>query len=103
MTPGALDRIRQTRRLLRQEGAADVAERLLDRAAGQVVRRGRVRLPVSKADLVRAGEIAASGWVLPEALPARPEEPLTIGWVCVPPGSGSGGHRTMLRMVHALE
>jgi glycosyltransferase involved in cell wall biosynthesis len=103
MTPGALDRVRQTRRLLRAEGAAGVAERLLDRAAGKLAARSRVHIPVSREDLVRAGEIAASGWDLPRGLPSHPGEPLTVGWVCVPPGSGSGGHRTMFRMVHALE
>ena len=103
MTPGPIDRVRQTRKLLRDEGAAGISERLLSRAVGKLAPPGRVRLPVTKEDLVRAGEIAAAGWVLPEPLPARPGEPLTVGWVCVPPGGGSGGHRTMFRMVHALE
>jgi glycosyltransferase involved in cell wall biosynthesis len=101
--PGPLDRIRQTRRLLDGEGVAGVVERIASRAADRLTPRGRVRLPVSKEDLVRAGEIAAGGWVLPEGLPVVPGQPLTIGWVLAPPGPGSGGHRTMFRMVHALE
>ena len=39
----------------------------------------------------------------PAPLPAPAGEPLTIAWVCVPPGEGSGGHTTMFRMVAALE
>lgn len=101
--PGPLDRLRQTRRLLGDEGVAGITERLAGRAAAKLTPPGRVRLPVTKHDLVRAGEIAASGWVLPAALPATAGEPLTVAWVCVPPGPGSGGHRTMFRMVHALE
>ncbi|MFW0774831.1 glycosyltransferase family 1 protein [Paenarthrobacter nitroguajacolicus] len=29
--------------------------------------------------------------------------PLVIGWVCTPPGPGSGGHTTFFRMVKAME
>jgi glycosyltransferase involved in cell wall biosynthesis len=53
--------------------------------------------------LVRAAEIAASGWRLPPALAATPGEPLTVAWVCAPPGPGSGGHTTLFRMVAAVE
>lgn len=63
-------------------------------------------------------------WALAEPeLPLRPEDivdstqessalhpapapvigPLRIGWVCAPPGPGSGGHTTLFRMVHAME
>ncbi|MFD0820767.1 hypothetical protein ACFQ0D_21195, partial [Micromonospora zhanjiangensis] len=34
--------------------------------------------------------------------PAR-GTPLTVGWVCAPPGPGSGGHTTLFRMVEAVE
>ena len=43
------------------------------------------------------------GWVLPEPLPVRPGEPLSVAWLCEPGGAGSGGHTTMYRMVAALE
>jgi beta-1,2-rhamnosyltransferase WsaF-like protein len=102
--PGPIDRARQTQRLLRSEGFSGVAERLVARAAGRLMPPGRTRLPVSKEDLVRAGEIAAAGWALPPTLPAAPGEPLTVAWVCVPPGGeGSGGHTTMFRLVSAME
>jgi glycosyltransferase involved in cell wall biosynthesis len=58
---------------------------------------------VTREDMERAAEIAESGWTLPDALPARANEPLTIAWVCVPPSPGSGGPTTMFRMVSALE
>ena len=104
MSPSPLDRLRQARRLLRSDGAAGVAARLGDRVADRLSPEGRVRLLVSKDELRRAGDIAASGFRLPEAIPARPDEPLTIAWVCEPTsGRDSGGHTTMFRQVEALE
>jgi hypothetical protein len=102
-SPKPVDRLRQTARLLRSEGGAGVASRVLRRALDRVEPAGYGSLPVSREHLLAAAEIAAGGWVLPPALPAREGEPLTIAWVCVPPGAGSGGHTTMFRMVAALE
>jgi glycosyltransferase involved in cell wall biosynthesis len=102
-SPGPVDRVRQTRRLLRAEGFAGVASRLANRLANRIAPPGSGRLPVSRADLDRAAEISAAGWILPAPLPAHPGEPLTIAWVITPPGPGSGGHTTMFRMVSALE
>jgi O-antigen biosynthesis protein len=102
--PGPLHRLRQAQRLLRSEGAAGIAARLGDRVAARLSPPGQVRLPVSEDELRRAGEIAAQGWALPPALPAAAGQPLTIAWVCVPPGGeGSGGHTTMFRLVSAME
>lgn len=98
-----LDRIRQTRRLLRSEGCAGVTARLRRRAATWLAPKAAGELPVPRAHLVRAAEIAASGWRRPSALAIRRGEPLTVAWVCAPPGPGSGGHTTMFRMVSALE
>ena len=103
-SPGPLDRLRQAQRLLRTEGRAGIAARFGDRIAAKVSPPGQVRLPVSKDDLRRAGEIAERGWRLPPALAASADEPLTIAWICVPPGGpGSGGHTTMFRLVAMLE
>ncbi len=52
---------------------------------------------------MRAAEVAAAGWSLPGPAAWRDGEPLTVAWVCTPPGAGSGGHTTMFRMVAALE
>lgn len=104
MSPSPLDRARQTRRLLRSEGLAGVTGRLGARLADRLSPPGRVQLPVSKDDLRRAGEIAANGWQLPPAIPAGPDEPLTVAWICEPTsGRESGGHTTMFRQVEALE
>jgi glycosyltransferase involved in cell wall biosynthesis len=104
VSPSPLDRARQTRRLLRTEGAAGVAARLGSRLSDRLAPQGHVRLPLSTEDLRRAGEIAAGGWVLPSALPVTPGEPLTVAWVCEPTsGRESGGHTTMFRLVEGLE
>jgi WsaF, C-terminal domain/WsaF, N-terminal domain len=100
---GPAARVRQTARLLRSEGTAGVAQRIAKRAANLASPVGQGRLLVERDDLLRVAEIAAAGWELPPALPARPGEPLTFAWVCVPPGPGSGGHTTMFRMLSALE
>ena len=101
--PGAIERVRQTKRLLGTEGSAGVAARLADRLSKRVSPPGSARMPVSLADLERVGEIVAAGGSLPPALPAEPGEPLSVAWVTAPPGPGSGGHTTMFRLVAALE
>ena len=101
--PNVVDRLRQTRRLLRSEGTAGVAGRVASRVVNRVAPPGSGRLPVGREDMLRAGEIAASGWILPPPLPVVPGEPLTVAWLCSPPGPGSGGHTTMFRLVSALE
>jgi glycosyltransferase involved in cell wall biosynthesis len=101
--PGVAERARQTRRLLRSEGVEGVSGRVRARLAAALVPPGRTRLPVDREDLVRAAAIAAAGWALPPAPPARPGQPLAIGLVCVPPSAGSGGHTTMFRMLASLE
>ncbi|HWM62703.1 MAG TPA: hypothetical protein VNP96_01785 [Solirubrobacterales bacterium] len=101
--PSIAERLRQTRRLARGEGVSGVAARLRARASEAIAPPGDRGLPVSREDLVRASEVAAAGWKLPEPAPWREGEPLTVAWVCVPPGAGSGGHTTMFRMVAALE
>ena len=101
--PSLAQRVRQTARLLRSEGPSGVAVRLLTRATDALESPGYGRLPVGHEDLVRASEIAASERPLPEPIPWRPGDPLTVAWVCGPAGEGSGGHTTMFRMVAALE
>jgi hypothetical protein len=97
------ERLRQTQQLLRTEGFASIAARLLNRLAYRVSPPGSGQVAVDRADLERAADVAAAGWVLPPPLPAEPGEPLTIAWVSGPAGPGSGGHTTMFRLVSALE
>jgi glycosyltransferase involved in cell wall biosynthesis len=101
--PRPIDRLHQVRRLLRSEGWPGVAARVVARAEKRVAPPGSARLPVRPEDLLRAGDIAASGWALPSPLEVCPDEPLTVAWVCSPPGPGSGGHTTMFRVMSALE
>lgn len=101
--PSATERIRQTARLMRDEGGRAVAARLLARGAKQLAPAGYGDLPLAREDLVRAGEVAASGWVLPAPAAMTPDGSLKVAWVCLPPRAGSGGHTTMFRMVSALE
>jgi O-antigen biosynthesis protein len=101
--PRPLDRVRQAQRLLHSEGYAGVVARLARRVSDRISPSGISRVPIDRADLERVAEIAASGWALPSALPVEPGEPLTIAWVSVPPGPGSGGHTTMFRLISALE
>jgi O-antigen biosynthesis protein len=98
-----MDRVRQTRRLLRTEGYSGVAARVATRVSNRISPPGSGRFPIARADLERAAEIAANGWTLPAPVAAMPDEPLTIAWVCAPPGPGSGGHTTMFRLISALE
>jgi glycosyltransferase involved in cell wall biosynthesis len=101
--PSVNERLRQTARLLRSEGAAGVGDRLRRRAAEALSPAAGARLPVRREDLVRAAEVAEGGWLLPEPAPHRRGEPLTIAWVTVPPSRSSGGHTTLLRIVAELE
>ncbi|MEU4424434.1 hypothetical protein AB0F81_27760 [Actinoplanes sp. NPDC024001] len=39
---------------------------------------------------------------VPERRPQR-GTPLTVGWICSPPGGGSGGHTTFFRMIEGME
>jgi glycosyltransferase involved in cell wall biosynthesis len=101
--PSIPERLRQTGRLLRSEGAAGVTARLRQRASAALAPPGGEGLPVDREHLVRASEIAASGAPLPAPAPWSPGQPLEIAWVCGPPSEGSGGHTTMFRAIGALE
>ncbi len=100
--PNVLERVSQTRRLLRSEGYTGVSSRLLSRASRWLSPTGGERLKVARRDLVRAGEIASTGWRLPAPLPLVADEPLKVAWVCVPPGAGAGGFTTMYRLASSL-
>jgi glycosyltransferase involved in cell wall biosynthesis len=103
--PTSTERLRQTARLLRHEGSAGVARRLLDRAAKRIPSSPPYQqIGIDREDLLRVAEIATAGWPPPRLLPTDGvDAPLTIAWVCFAPTEGSGGHTTMFRMVSALE
>ena len=82
---------------LRAEGASGLVRR--------VVRRIYQRLDAGALDFGLQPEDVADSASLdlqaPATVPAS--RPLRIGWLCTPPGVGSGGHTTMFRMVRALQ
>lgn len=99
--PTLTQRLHQTTRLLRSEGANGVVSRLRTRAARAIVPTA-YSLPVSAAEFDRAGSLAASGWKLPGAPAWTNGQPMSVGWLCTPPSAGSGGHTTIFRMAQAL-
>ncbi|HEY8466968.1 MAG TPA: hypothetical protein VIL04_09205 [Solirubrobacterales bacterium] len=101
--PTPRERLRQARRLLASEGMRGIAARVLRRALEATEPPGYARIPVARADLDRASELAAAGGPLPGPAPWAPGEPLTVAWITGPPGEGSGGHTTMFRIIAGLE
>ncbi len=85
-------------RVLRDDGSRRLAQRL--------ARAAHYRLGSSGLDFpLELGDVADSR-ALRLAVPARRPgrgTPLTVGWICTPPGAGSGGHTTMFRMIEAAE
>jgi len=59
--PPPSERLRQARRLLAAEGARGIAARILRRALEAAEPPGYARVPVARADLDRASELAAAG------------------------------------------
>ncbi|MFC3738665.1 rhamnosyltransferase WsaF family glycosyltransferase [Paractinoplanes deccanensis] len=94
----AAARSRETVRLLRKHGARGFAQR--------VARVAYHKLGASALDFPLRYDDVADSRGLELAVPATrpaPGTPLGVGWICTPPGAGSGGHTTMFRMVEALE
>jgi hypothetical protein len=96
--PAAYRRLSAARSYLANNGVKDVVQRAAK----------RFYLAVDGPDLefpLLAADVADSGSgklpVPASSLPAG--TPATIGWICVPPAAGSGGHTTFFRMVAALE
>ncbi|QYF72828.1 glycosyltransferase family 1 protein [Cryobacterium sp. PAMC25264] len=92
-TPG----LREIARRARQDGLTDATRRL--------IRRFATRLDVEALDfpLLDSDIADSTRQARPPGEPIPPGSPLTIGWVCTPPGPGSGGHTTLFRMVEAAE
>lgn len=97
------DRLRQVGRLLAREGLDGVARRIRVRAAARVAPAASGELPIPLEEFRVLARNRTSGTALPSPLPWREGEPLTIGWVDVPPGPGSGGQTTIYRMIASLE
>ena len=103
--PSALERARQTRRLLRSEGVAGVTLRLRERAAANVAPpREPRRLPVARADLVRVGRGRRRRLDAARAAArrARRADDRRLGHGARR-ARAPAAHTTMFRMVAALE
>jgi O-antigen biosynthesis protein len=89
---------RQVVRMVREGGI----KHLLRRAARVTYRRtgaAALDFPLLRRDIIDSTTLS-----LPEPTTGPVTgSPLTIGWVCAPPGPRSGGHTTMFRFVEALE
>lgn len=75
-----------------RRGSQRVAER-----ASTVLDWDELDFPLRSVD-VRTAETAGQ-----PAVELLGDDKLRIGWVCMPPASGSGGHTTLFRMVEAME
>jgi O-antigen biosynthesis protein len=94
----AVDQLRRGVRVWRTEGPSGTAQRV----ARLVYRRldaAALEFPLLHDDVADSRRLRLP---VPEHRP-DPSRRLNIGWVCSPPGLGSGGHTTMFRMVEALE
>lgn len=102
-SPSAVERLRQTGRLLRSEGTTGVVARLRTRAVDVLAGSRPTEIPVARADLALASEKLAAGVAPPGPKAWRAGEPLDVALVCGPAGEGSGGHTTIFRMLAGLE
>lgn len=89
-----------------------VASRLRDDSASDIFRHVLMRLTQRAGDMLSLGELTfplrVEDIADPDTLRTQHSDPvnhgiLHIGWVCTPPGPGSGGHTTLFRVVEGLE
>jgi hypothetical protein len=85
-------------RLWQESGSRAVAQRIA-RVAYQRLDAGSLEFPLELENVSDSRKLS-----LPSpAQHVDRSRRLRVGWVCTPPGLGSGGHTTMFRMVSALE
>lgn len=90
--------ISKSMRVLREDGPRALAQRVA-RYAYTKLDAAALNEPLFDSDIADSTQLNLE---LPGARPVQ-SEPLTIGWVTVPPSAGSGGHTTLFRMVEAVE
>src|SRR5262249_11176016 len=93
-----LDRGREAFRILRKDGVHGLARRA-SRAAYRRLGSAELDFLLDLDEVVDSRRLTLT---VPTIRPPR-HLPLTVGWICAPPGSRSGGHTTMFRMVQAVE
>lgn len=89
---------RKATAMVRADGPAELRRRLARKTREHFAAR-TPELPLEAADV--ADSTTLTPWTLPAPRPVGSK--LCIGWVCTPPGAGSGGHTTMFRYIKALE
>ncbi|GGN95329.1 hypothetical protein GCM10010112_85490 [Actinoplanes lobatus] len=91
-------RRREAVRLLRDSGVRGIAQR----AARVAYRRLGASELETQIDLDYMADSRDLRLTVPGKRPDR-GTPLTVGWICSPPGAGSGGHTTFFRMIEGME
>lgn len=92
-------RTRQIRHLIKTEGLGGVSEKVRRYVARRIAPETDA-WPVFRADVLRAD---FTRLVERRSLSITAGEPISINWVMLPPGAGSGGHTTIFRILHHLE
>lgn len=92
-------RYRQVRRLWAEGGGRGVRDRVR-RAVAERLAPTTMPLPVRPADVLACDLTTPRSW---SPLSFDGEEPLVVNWVTTPPAAGSGGHKTMFRLIEHLE
>jgi O-antigen biosynthesis protein len=91
-------RAKEAWRVLRDGGPRGLAQRV-SRVAYRQLGASSLEFPLDLGDVADSRGLALA---TPLQRPVR-GAPLTVGWICVPPAPGSGGHTTLFRMVEAAE
>ncbi|GAA1807020.1 glycosyltransferase family 1 protein [Luedemannella flava] len=91
-------RARDAWRVVQRDGTRGLAQRVA-RVAYRRLGAASLEFPLHLEDVADSRGLSLAQ---PHRRPA-PGTPLTIGWICTPPGPGSGGHTTLFRMVEAAE
>lgn len=91
-------RAKEAWRVLRDGGPRELAQRV-SRVAYRQLSASSLEFPLDLNDVADSRDLT---FATPLQRPVR-GAPLTLGWICVPPGPGSGGHTTLFRMVEAAE
>lgn len=95
---GAAGRSIEALQILHEGGPRLLAQRMA-RAASLRLHTSDLDFPLALDDIADSRALTLA---MPEQRPLR-GAPLTVGWICTPPGPGSGGHTTLFRMVEAVE
>jgi O-antigen biosynthesis protein len=92
-------RYRQSRDILKREGMQGITNRMR-MAAAQWLEPKEVRIPVRRADLLAADLSKPLRVTVPKLSSGQP---VTLNWVTIPAGPGSGGHTTLFRAIRYLQ